>query len=111
MIANYPAIHPDGSWTKEEAAAFVSHHDAEVSEAMARLQHRLVAANPHGVVLVHRSTAETIRRYWCTRRGTTEQQMGYVEVKVPTGETYSGTVAVRWDDGSVVTTENPAVPA
>jgi hypothetical protein len=104
-------LDPGASWTPEAAAAFIARHDAGVSEAMTRLQERLLSEHPHGSLFVHRYTSETICRYPCTRPGTAGQAMGYVEVRLRTGECYSGTVLVRWEDGAVVTIENPAVPA
>ena len=111
MINVRPAIHPATSWTPEAAASFVAWYDTEVSDALTRLQGRLEAEHPQGWVFVHRYTPETICRYCCTRQGTIGQAMGYVEVRERTGESYSGTVSVRWEDGAVITTENPAIPA
>lgn len=111
MIAYRSALHPDSLWTPEAAASFVARYDLDVSEAIARLRERLEAAYPQGWIFVHRYTPETICRYRCTRRETEGQTMGYVEVRTRTGECYSGTVSVRWDDGTVVISENPALPS
>jgi hypothetical protein len=109
--ARRPTPQPGETWTREAAASFVARYDAEVSEAMARLREQLESAHPSGSDFVYRYTADTITRYRSTRCGMNGQAMGYVEVRMPTGETYSGTVSVRWEDGSVIITENPAVPA
>src|SRR5688500_9512061 len=103
--------HPGESWTQAAAAAFIARYDAELSEAMARLHEALATAHPQGSIFVYRYTAEVICRYNCTRQSRSGQQMGYVEVRMPTGESYSGTVSVRWEDGAVVISENPAIPA
>jgi hypothetical protein len=99
------------TWTPEAAASFISQYDREVTEAMTQLQVRLLTEHPHGSVFVHRYTADAICRYNCTRLGTAGQAMGYVEVRLQTGECYSGIVLVRWEDGTVVISENPATPA
>jgi hypothetical protein len=111
MIAERLAIQPGWPWTHAAAEAFIARYDAEISEAMARLEEVFTRAHPQGSLFVYRYTAEVICRYSCTRRGTGGLQMGYVEVRMPTGECYSGTVSVRWVDGAVITIENPAVPA
>jgi hypothetical protein len=110
-MASRPLLFPSESWTPDEAASFIARYDADVTEAMTRLQERLLTEHPHGSIFVHRYTADAICRYNCTRRATAGQAMGYVEVRLRSGECYSGTVLVRWADGAVVIAENPAIPA
>ena len=75
------------------------------------VQHRLEAKHPLATVYVYRYTADAMTRYCLGRRGLCGQALGFVEVREPTGECYSGTVSVRWMDGAVTVTDNPPVPA
>ena len=101
--------HPGQDWTIDSSGAFIRLNEVAVADAMAELELALRSEYPNGTVETYRYTPWTLVRYLSPRGPGECQPLGFVSVKVKGGVTASGTVAVRWRDGHILTDRHPPV--